>query len=129
MTTRRGSAVLKTLRRLPRHQHVSELSFTYEGSDQVLRIHPPNINSRGMFINTGIMFPEGSVLKLTFRLARTGVKIAARCEVRYCMPGVGMGVEFVNLPPECAHAIDIEMGKKSRTDRHLPCAKRHRSGK
>jgi len=100
----------KVPRRLQRHQHLSELSVTYEGSNETFPIHPPNISTRGMFINTSAVFPEGSVLKLTFRLARTGARIAARCEVRYCLVGTGLGVEFVDLPSECARAIEAELG-------------------
>ena len=100
----------KTPRRLQRHQHLSELSVTYEGSNETFPIHPPNISTRGMFINTSAVFPEGSVLKLTFRLARTGARIAARCEVRYCLAGAGLGVEFVDLPGECTRAIEAELG-------------------
>ena len=100
----------KMLRSFTRHQQISELSLTYEGSNRTLRIHPPNISSRGMFINTAVAFPEGSVLKLSFRLAHSGIKIVTRCEVRYCLPGAGLGVEFIKLPPESARAIDAEIG-------------------
>jgi hypothetical protein len=106
----RNSSAPKILRRLPRHQHLSELSLAYEGSSETLRIHPPNISTTGMFINTNVSFPEGSILKLSFRLARTGARIAVRCEVRYCLTGAGVGVEFVDLPPECARAIEAEIG-------------------
>jgi hypothetical protein len=63
-----------------------------------------------MFINTSVAFPEGSILKLSFRLARTGARIATRCEVRYCLAGAGVGVEFVGLPREYARAIEAELG-------------------
>jgi len=110
MKKRRTTAASKHPRRFPRYQHLSELSLTYEGRSESLCIHPPDISAKGMFINTDAEFPEGSVLKLYFRLARTGIRIAARCEVRYCLPGVGMGVEFVHLPSESAQAIEKEMG-------------------
>jgi hypothetical protein len=110
MKNRKAISAPKHPRRYPRYQHLSELSLTYEGHSESLCIHPPDISARGMFINTGAEFPEGSVLKLRFRLARSGIMIAARCEVRYCLAGVGMGVEFVNLPAECAQAIEAEIG-------------------
>jgi hypothetical protein len=74
-----------------------------------------------MFINTEVAFPEGSVLKLNFRLARTGTRIAVRCEVRYCLAGTGLGVEFVDLSPEFARAIEAEVGivPRSRPPRRL----------
>ena len=110
MTARKATtAMAKTLRRFPRHQHLSELSLTYEGSNTTVRIHPPNISTKGMFINTSVPFPEGSVLKLNFRLAQTGARISVRCEVRYCLPGAGLGVEFIDLTPESARAIEAEI--------------------
>jgi len=127
MKDRKAHAILKTLRRVPRHQQLSELSLTYEGSDKTLRIHPPNLSLKGMFINTGIAFPEGSILKLSFRLARTGAKIATRCEVRYCLPGAGLGVEFVGLPAECARAIEAEIGMARRQSK--PARRLRRTGK
>jgi hypothetical protein len=63
-----------------------------------------------MFINTAKLFPEGAVLKLRFRLSRSGVLIQARCEVRYCLKGVGVGVEFVDISPEFVRAIEDEIG-------------------
>ena len=113
MKRRKTAAASKNHRRYPRYQHLSELSLTYEGRSESLSIHPPDISARGMFINTGAEFPAGSVLKLRFRLARTGARLAARCEVRYCLAGVGVGVEFVDLPLECAQAIEKEMGASS----------------
>ena len=109
MKIRKTPAASRNSRRYARHQHLSELSLTYEGRGETLFIHPPNISTRGMFINTSVVFPESSVLKLYFRLARTGACITARCEVRYCLPGVGVGVEFVNLPLDCVKAIEIEL--------------------
>jgi len=110
MKNRKTATASTNRRRFPRHQHLSELSLTYEGHSETMCIHPPDISAKGMFINTSAAFPEGSVLKLRFRLARTGIRIAARCEVRYCLAGVGVGVEFVHLPTECARAIEMEIG-------------------
>ena len=70
---------------------------------------PPDISPHGMFINTAKRFPEGAIMKLRFRLNRSGVEIHARAEVRYCLPGVGIGVEFVGLSPESVHAIEEEI--------------------
>jgi hypothetical protein len=110
MRSRQTVALPGSPRRSPRHQHFSELSVTYEGRSEPLRIHPPNISVKGMFIHTRVDFPEGSILKLAFRLARTGAKIVTRCEVRYCLAGVGVGVEFINLPPQGVRAIETEIG-------------------
>ena len=53
MKSPKAPAASKHLRRFPRHQQLSELSLTYEGRAETLSIHPPNISTKGMFINTG----------------------------------------------------------------------------
>lgn len=50
------------------------------------------------------------MLNVDFRLTRTQVEIHTRCEVRYCLPGVGVGVEFVQLTPEVLALIEQEIG-------------------
>jgi hypothetical protein len=62
-----------------------------------------------MFINTAKRFPEGAIMKLRFRLNRSGIEIHARAEVRYCLPGVGIGVEFIGLSPDYVRAIEEEI--------------------
>jgi hypothetical protein len=93
--------------RLP---HLRNLSLVYEGYSEVVSLRPPDISLRGMFINTDRRYPEGAVLKLHFRLTRSGADVIARSEVRYCIPGVGVGVEFIELPPKSARAIEKELG-------------------
>jgi len=62
-----------------------------------------------MYISTSRTFPEGTVLNLRFRLAVTGIEIRTRCEVRHCLAGVGVGVEFVGLSSKAANQIDEEI--------------------
>jgi hypothetical protein len=92
-----------------RYSSLRDLSVTYEGHSDTVATRLPDISSRGMFINTARHFPEGAVLNVRFRLARTGVEIQSRCEVRYCLDGVGVGVEFVNISPKAALAIEEEL--------------------
>jgi len=81
----------------------------YEGYEEDICVRPPDLSSHGMFINTRTEYPEGAVLKLRFKLARTGVVVNTRCEVRYCLRGVGVGVEFVAIPAEFVRAIEEEI--------------------
>jgi hypothetical protein len=97
-------------RRDVRHPQLSELSMIYEGFEEDIKVRPPDLSPHGMFINTSNEYPQGAVLKLRFRLSRTGVVIETRCEVRYCLRGVGVGVEFVAISPECIKAIEDEIG-------------------
>ena len=96
-------------RRSPRYAQFSELSLTYEGRTEEISLRPPDISPHGMFINTVRRFPEGAVMKLRFRLSRSGIEVQARGEVRYCLPGVGIGVEFIGLAPEYLRAIEEEI--------------------
>jgi hypothetical protein len=91
-----------------RIQSLRKISFNYEGRSEDLEVRPPDVSCRGMFIATNQEFPEGAVLKLMFHLTLTGAEIHARGEVRYCLKGVGAGVEFVELAPEAAKKIEQE---------------------
>jgi hypothetical protein len=93
----------------PRYPQVCELSINYEGSTEDITVRPPDISPRGMFVNTNKDLPYGAILKLRFRLAGTGVLVQARGEVRYCLKGVGVGVEFIDIPPETLRAIKEEI--------------------
>ena len=92
-----------------RYPQLSELSMNYEGATEDVSVRPPDLSPHGMFINTRSDYPEGAVLKLRFRLSRTGVLVQTRCEVRYCLKGVGIGVEFVDVTPEITRAIEEEI--------------------
>ena len=72
-------------------------------------VRAPDISIHGMFINTAQRFPQGAVLRICFRLSRTNVLITARGEVRYCLPEVGVGVEFIGLPEKAKQAIEQEV--------------------
>ena len=102
------------IRRDVRYPQLSELSMIYEGFEEDVCVRPPDLSPHGMFINTSTEYPEGAVLKLRFKLSRTGVVIQTRCEVRYCLKGVGVGVEFVAMPLESVRAIEKEIGVVTR---------------
>ena len=93
----------------PRIYSVKDISVNYEGRTENIANRPPDVSTRGMFVNISQRFPEGAVLNLRFRLALTGVEIRTRCEVRYCLPGVGVGVEFVGISAEAVRAIEQEV--------------------
>ncbi|MBI1738133.1 MAG: PilZ domain-containing protein [Acidobacteria bacterium] len=96
-------------RQYDRYSPYRDLSMTYEGRSEEIPLRVPDLSIHGMFINTPRMFAEGSVLKLTFNLTRTGYPVSARGEVRYCVPGIGVGVEFVGISEEAQAAIAEEL--------------------
>ena len=113
MSTQKTANQGSRQRRSPRYAQFSELFLTYEGRTEEISVRPPDISRHGMFINTTKRFPEGAVMKLRFRLNRSGVEVQARAEVRYCLPGVGIGIEFIGLAPEYVEAIEQEVAHAS----------------
>jgi len=85
------------------------LNIIYEGRSELIEVRAPDISPRGMFIHIPQHFPEGAVLKLEFRLSRSGRSVKARAEVRYCLAGVGIGVEFIDISSEDQQAIADEI--------------------
>jgi hypothetical protein len=123
------NAPLAATRNWPRYSNLKDLSLTYEGRSEVLRVHPPDISPTGMFINTTADFPEGAILKLNFRLVKSDHPIDVRCEVRYCLAGVGVGVEFIGMSPTDQEAIAREIqtpGLSFKLQRRAPAKKRAR---
>jgi len=49
------------------------------------------------------------VLNLRFQLAHTGMEVETRGEVRYCLPGLGVGVEFIGVSREAEQRITREI--------------------
>jgi len=108
-----GTEEFTAVRRESRLQQLSELHLRYEGGEYEIPIRPPDISQHGMFINTAKHFPEGAVVKLRFRLTRSNVEVQTRGEVRYCLPGIGIGVEFVGIGAEAVSAINKEIAASS----------------
>ena len=96
-------------------QHLSELHLSYEGGGCEIPIRPPDISPHGMFVNTSTHFPEGAVVSLRFRLTLSNFEVHTRGEVRYCLTGIGIGVEFVGLGAEAVRAIKKEVRAFSRS--------------
>lgn len=104
-----GAHAWAATRAAKRFSSLRDLSVTYEGYSEDVVTRPPDISTRGMFINTTRVFPEGAVLNVRFRLAISGREIHSRAEVRYCLPGVGVGVEFIDISQENVQAIEREI--------------------
>jgi hypothetical protein len=96
-------------RRAKRAHSLREITISQEGRDEIIMVKAPDLSATGMFISTGKIFSEGAVLNLKFRLAITDVDVRTRCEVRYCLPGIGVGVEFIGVPLEAARDIAREL--------------------
>ncbi len=104
----------ESARRETRFQQVSEIYLSYEGGGSEIPIRPLDLSPHGMFVNTSTHFPEGAVVQLRFRLTRANLEVQTRGEVRYCVPGVGIGVEFIGIGAEIMRAIEAELEAASR---------------
>lgn len=62
-----------------------------------------DISEEGMYISTIQTFDKGSIIELTIPNKNENLKLKA--EVRYCQPGIGMGVKFIDLTDEIKQKI------------------------
>ncbi|MBZ5513146.1 MAG: PilZ domain-containing protein [Acidobacteriia bacterium] len=86
-----------------------DLKIVCDGMSDVVFERSPDLTTRGMFINTPRPYPPGAHIRLRFDLVRTRVFVQTVGEVRYCLPGVGVGVHFVELPEYARAAIETEL--------------------
>lgn len=119
-----SSETINESRTVPRFSNLRDLTVSYEGRSEDIATRPPDLSSRGMFINTVRNFPVGAVLQVRFKLAHSGAEINARAEVRYCLAGVGIGVEFLEMNPESVKAIEAEIGTNPHLTPHASPGKR-----
>jgi hypothetical protein len=71
-----------------------------------------DLSTDGAFVDSIINYAEGSTLKLTFNIRSAVITVSA--EVRYCMPGIGVGVRFLDLTPEQREAIAAAVAEQSK---------------
>ncbi len=109
-TPTRGHAARQHLRATTH----TDLSISYEGHSEEIPTRVPDLSATGMFINTARSFVLGTVLKISFRLAGSGYLVETRAEVRFCLEGVGVGVEFVEISDEARAAIEAELERWNR---------------
>ena len=91
-----------------RHVFCRDLQIVYEGYGRDIALRTPDISTQGMFISTVQEFPIGAELYVRFRLGRSAIQVHAKAEVRYCLPGVGIGVEFTDMTDSARQAIEEE---------------------
>jgi hypothetical protein len=89
-------------RRHPRVCLSSEVEC--ELDDRHVRWRFADISVGGMFIDVYDPLPPGTLFRLRFQLDPP--PIAARAQVNYVQPRIGMGVEFVDLDPAAQERIN-----------------------
>ncbi len=109
MTTAKTIKDWETSRLALRIHSIRQIAVQYEGTEERIISRVPDVSTTGMFINTSRAYVEGAVLNLSFSLALSGVEVQARGEVRYSLPGVGVGVQFVDITENAIHSIEREI--------------------
>lgn len=92
-----------------RYAPYRDLVIVYEGYSTEIPVRVPDLSVNGMFIPTSRPFAEGAVIKIRFRLTRSNCEVNARGEVCYFLPGVGIGVKFLEISPAARRAIEEEL--------------------
>ncbi len=59
-----------------------------------------DVSAGGMFVTARYPLPIDSYLTVTFRIRLKDAPITCRARVRYTQPGVGMGIQFLDLSDE-----------------------------
>jgi hypothetical protein len=98
-----------TARSALRIHSIRQIAIQYEGTEERIISRVPDVSTTGMFINTSRTYAEGAVLNLSFCLALSGMEVQARGEVRYPLPGVGVGVQFIEIAENAIHSIEREI--------------------
>jgi hypothetical protein len=117
MTYQRVKKDWETERLALRIHSIRQIAVQYEGTEERIISRVPDVSTTGMFINTSRQYAEGAVLNLSFCLALSGLEVNVRGEVRYSLPGVGVGVQFVDIPENAIHSIEREIQLSRRTQR------------
>ncbi len=64
-----------------------------------------DVSAGGIFLNTPSPLASGSDVELSFRLSPDGPDIACSGRVVYALPGVGMGIQFLDARGEIDMAL------------------------
>lgn len=96
-------------RKAKRISYICEIQCEGKGIGR-LNTRINDISVSGLFIDSLAHLAVGSILKLRFVVL--GIPIEVEGEVRYCMPQVGMGIQFTNLKPEQEYTIKCLVEKE-----------------
>jgi hypothetical protein len=117
MTFKRAEKDWETERLALRIHSIRQIAVQYEGTEERIISRVPDVSTTGMFINASRQYAEGAVLNLSFCLALSGLEVHARGEVRYSLPGVGVGVKFIDISENAIRSIEQEIQLSRRSPR------------
>jgi hypothetical protein len=113
-------SVITDRRRAPRVPFIKEVTI-----DQLGVRRGVDLSAHGMYVETLIPYPVGTVLPISLRFGHETVKLDAR--VIFNEPGIGMGLEFERLTLPVRHKLEaLTQYTLDRTDDYLPRDRRAR---
>jgi hypothetical protein len=90
-----------------KHKRVPlKVAITCRGSGRVMEVHSENISSSGLLVRCDDPFPQDSDISVSFTLPDTISAIRLQARVAHVVPGVFMGLEFLEVPAESRGPID-----------------------
>ena len=90
-------------RKYRRVKLVTEVRCDAAGRDDILVTR--DVSAGGMFVSTKTPLPIGSEVGLSFNLGKEASALQCAGKIVYSQQGMGMGIEFSGLNPECALAL------------------------
>jgi len=93
----------KEQRKAKRISYICEVECEGAGINR-LATRITDLSTSGAFIDSMTNYAHGTLLILKFRVK--GHLIETQCEVRYSLRQMGMGVRFVNMPPESLAVLE-----------------------
>ena len=95
-------------RRHKRSKAALEVQCASFGIDEIFV--SSDVSGGGIFLNTPSPLASGSDVELSFRLSPDGPDIACSGRVVYAVPGVGMGIQFLDARGEIEMALNKPAG-------------------
>jgi uncharacterized protein (TIGR02266 family) len=90
-----------------KHKRVPlKVAITCRSSERVMQVHSENISSSGLLVRCVDPFPQDSEISVSFTLPDASTFIRLQARVAHVVPGVFMGLEFVEVPAEARAPIE-----------------------
>lgn len=102
-------------RRHPRVSYGREVSIGQDGIFSQTNERITNISVGGVFIETAQSFAKGTVLSVRFKVGDGKNFISCAAIVRNSRPGVGLGVEFLDLTREGKAELEAFLARELAT--------------
>lgn len=96
-------------RRFARHRISFPLQVRDERVNTPMRANATDVGGAGCYVETILPLAIGTTLRVDFWMDSQHVTTSA--VVRTSDPGVGMGVEFIGLPPDRQQALQVHLDK------------------